>query len=91
MEHIRKCIACGELKNRKELIKITKEHTSGDVVIQPNSKIFGRSVYLCYNKDCINIAFKKNKLNKMLKTSANIDKEALLGCTQLTNDIKGQF
>ena len=87
MEHKRKCITCGELKPKEELIKITKEHTSGNVVIMPNSKVFGRSVYLCYNKNCINMAFNKNRINKMLKTSANIDKEALLGFTQPTNDI----
>ena len=78
MEPKRKCIACGNIKFRSELIKITKEHTSGNIVIQPNSKIFGRSAYLCYNKDCINMAFKKNRINKMLKTGAIINKEDLL-------------
>jgi len=83
----RKCISCGKLKPTEELIKITHEHKSGDIVIKPNSKTFGRSVYLCYNQECINMAFKKNKLNKMLKTNTNIDKEVLLGYTQLTNKI----
>ena len=81
MEQKRKCIACGQLKLKSELIKITKEHISGDIVVQPNSKTFGRSAYLCYNEDCINTAFKKNKLNKMLKTKVNIDKEKLLSLT----------
>ena len=87
MDQKRKCISCGKIKPKEELIKITKEHKSGDVVIQPNSKIFGRSAYLCYNKNCIDMAFKKKKLNKMLKTSTNIDKETLLGLTQTTNNI----
>lgn len=83
MDIKRKCISCGKIKPREELIKITKEHTSGDIVIQPNSKTFGRSVYLCYNESCINTAFKKNKLNKMFKINANIiNKEDLLGLTQ---------
>lgn len=59
------------------MIKITKEHSSGDVVIEPNSKTFGRSVYLCYNRNCIDNAFKKNRINKVLKTNSNIDKEIL--------------
>ena len=79
MEQKRKCIACGEVKPKDELIKITKEYTSGDIVIMPNSKTFGRSLYLCYNEDCINTALKKNKINKMLKTNTVIDKELLLG------------
>ncbi len=65
----RKCVGCGELKNRDNLIKITKEHISGDVFINPNSKIFGRSAYLCYNKSCVDAAFKKNKLQKVLRTT----------------------
>ena len=87
MEHKRKCITCGKLKPKEELIKITKEHTSGNIVIMPNSKAFGRSAYLCYNKDCISMALKKNRINKMLKTSTNIDKETLLGFTQPTNNV----
>ena len=65
----RKCVGCGQLKNRDELIKITKDHATNTLVINGNSKIFGRSVYLCYNNSCIESAFKKNKLQKILKTS----------------------
>lgn len=65
----RKCIACGQLKNRENLIKITRENSHGDIVINPDSKIFGRSAYLCYNKSCIELALKKNKIQKALKCS----------------------
>ena len=65
----RKCVGCGKIKNRDELIKITKENTHGDVIINHSNKIFGRSAYLCYNKSCIETAFKKNKIAKVLKTS----------------------
>ena len=82
MEQKRKCIASGEVKPKSELIKITKEHKSGDVVVQPNSKTFGRSVYLCYNEKCINTALKKG-VNKLLKT--NISREDLKGL------LDGQF
>ena len=85
LEQRRKCISCGELKSKEKLIKITKEHESGNIIVQPNSKTFGRSAYLCYNESCINQAFKKNRLNKVLKTNKNIDKESLLSCTQPTN------
>jgi len=82
LEHKRKCISCGELKPKSELIKITKEHTSEKLVIQPDSKTFGRSVYLCYNENCINTAVKKG-INKLLKT--NISREDLKGL------LDGQF
>jgi predicted RNA-binding protein YlxR (DUF448 family) len=66
------------VKDRKDLIKITADYKDGNVIVNPSSLTFGRSVYLCYNKNCIDMAFKKNKLNKMLKTGANINKENLL-------------
>lgn len=33
----------------------------------PNSKKFGRSVYLCYNKDCYRNALKKKRFQRALK------------------------
>ena len=79
---LRKCISCGEIKPQEDLIKITKEYENGNVVVQPNSKTFGRSVYLCYNENCINTTIKKG-VNKLLKT--NISREDLKGL------LDGQF
>ena len=70
----RKCAGCNEMKNREEMIKITKNYKDGSIVINPDSVTFGRSVYLCYNQSCINKALKKSKLNRALKTSAAFDK-----------------
>ena len=72
MEHIRKCIVCGEYKNRDEMIKITKDHSTGKAILEPDSKTFGRSAYLCYNQNCIDNALKKNKLNRVLKTTEDL-------------------
>ena len=85
---LRKCISCGELKFRAEMIKITKEHLCGSLVVNPNPLTFGRSAYLCYNQKCIDTAIKKNRLNKVLKTSMQIDKEVLY---TLLQDRKGQL
>lgn len=68
----RRCVGCGKLKNTDELIKITKNHINGMVELNENSKIFGRSAYLCYNKSCIEQALKKNKLNRALKSSQDL-------------------
>ena len=56
---LRKCVGCGELKPRENLI-------------EPDSKTFGRSAYLCYNQSCIEAALKKSKLNKALRTNADV-------------------
>lgn len=65
----RKCIGCGKIQDREDMIKITKEHSSENIVINGDCKIFGRSAYLCYNNTCIENAFKKDKIKKILKTS----------------------
>lgn len=67
----RKCVGCGEIKDRQELIKITK--TNDGIFINPDNKKFGRSAYLCYNNACIEAALKKNKIAKVLKTSISED------------------
>ena len=68
----RKCVGCGQIKNRDEMIKITRRNTDGVAVINSDSKIFGRSAYLCYNQSCIETALKKNRLNKVLKTCEDL-------------------
>ena len=65
----RRCVSCWQVKNRDNLIKVTSDNKTGNVVINPNSVTFGRSVYLCYNEACIEAAFKKNKMEKYLKRS----------------------
>ena len=69
----RKCAGCGKIINRKNLIKITRENVHGNVIVNPDNKIFGRSVYLCYNNSCIENAFKKNRISKILKASVSED------------------
>lgn len=75
------------------MIKITKDYCSGNVVIEPNSKTFGRSAYLCYNQECIDEAFRKKRINKALKTNVNIDKKILedLMIQNLKGTTDGQF
>ena len=73
----RKCVACGKYDERENMIRITKT-TYGEVVVNGNSKVFGRSAYICYNKACIENAFKKNRLQRVLKT-------------QIQEDLKGKI
>ena len=77
MNEQRKCVGCGEFKPRENLIRIMKTDKDG-LVVNPNSKTFGRSAYLCYNQSCIELALKKSKLNKALKTNATLEKSALI-------------
>tara|TARA_Y100000991_G_C21893882_1_gene314994 strand:- start:251 stop:505 length:255 start_codon:yes stop_codon:yes gene_type:complete len=58
------CISCRKIYDRKNLIKITKDHKLG-IIFQ---KGMGRSAYICKSKDCFSDSKIKKKLQKALKT-----------------------
>ena len=81
MNKQRKCVGCGELKPREDLIRVMKTDKK-ELIVNPNSKTFGRSAYLCYNQSCIEAALKKSRLNKVLKTGVVVDKDELFAQLQ---------
>ena len=62
----RKCQGCNKIKNKDELIKITKLQ-NGTIKINPTSKELGRSAYVCKNKECIETFIKKKRAKNALK------------------------
>lgn len=64
---LRKCIFCAEFKKRNELVKITVNKLTNDVKVNPDTNFFGRSAYICKDIHCIDGAFKKGRLYKILK------------------------
>ncbi|MEC2076940.1 RNase P modulator RnpM [Metabacillus fastidiosus] len=65
---LRKCVVTGEMKPKKELVRIvrTKE---GEVSIDLTGKKNGRGAYLTLDEQCIIQAKKKNILATQLKAS----------------------
>ncbi|NVF10954.1 YlxR family protein [Anaerococcus sp. AGMB00486] len=63
----RKCIICGENKDKNELIRIVKNKEEG-IILDPTGKKNGRGAYICKDENCINEAKKKRKLEKVFKT-----------------------
>ena len=61
---IRLCISCRKTFDRKNLLKITKDHKQG-ITFQ---KGMGRSAYICKSKKCYSDSKIKKKLQKALKT-----------------------
>ena len=45
IKQLRKCAGCGELKPRKDMIKITKDRFSEEVVINPIQELIDRKYY----------------------------------------------
>ena len=62
---MRICISCRKTYDRKDLIKITKDHKQG-IMIQKGT---GRSAYICKSNKCYSDSKIKKKLQKALKTS----------------------
>ena len=61
---MRICISCRKTYDRKNLIKITKDHRQG-ITFQ---KGMGRSAYICKSIKCYSDSKIKKKLQKALKT-----------------------
>jgi len=61
---MRICISCRKTYDRKNLLKITKDHKLG-IMFQ---KGMGRSAYICKSKKCYSDSKIKKKLQKALKT-----------------------
>ncbi len=71
----RTCIGCNEVKNKKELIRIvrTPEHK---VQVDFTGKQSGRGSYICPSVECLEKAFKDNRLEN--KLGIHIDSETKL-------------
>jgi len=63
---IRTCIGCQCKKPKKEMIRIIRT-PEGNIEIDRTGKKSGRGAYLCSNVECLDIALRKNNLNRSLK------------------------
>lgn len=70
MKHIpqRMCVACRNMTNQSDLIRIVKNNVSGTVETDLEKKKFGRGAYVCKNEKCINLAKKKRAVERHMKT-----------------------
>ncbi len=60
---LRKCIGCGEMKPKKELIRVVK-NSDGEISIDLTGKKAGRGAYICHSKDCLLKAKKQKRLER---------------------------
>ncbi len=69
---LRKCIACGQGKPKKELIRVVRTNEN-EVSIDLIGKINGRGAYLCTDVNCIKLAQKSKKLSRTLEVEIPSD------------------
>ena len=66
----RKCVGCGEMKSKKELIRVVRS-PEGDISLDLTGKKAGRGAYVCPDKECITKAYKGHRLEKALEKQVN--------------------
>ncbi len=68
----RQCIGCGEMKNKKEMIRVIKTPEE-NIIIDVTGKKNGRGAYICKSVECFQKAVKSRGLERSLKV--NIPRE----------------
>lgn len=63
---LRQCIGCGEMKSKKEMIRVLKT-TDDQVTIDATGRKNGRGAYICPSMDCYKKAAKNKGLERSLK------------------------
>lgn len=63
---LRKCIACGESKEKKDLIRIVRDKDK-NVIVDKSGRANGRGAYICIDNDCFQKAEKTKKLSRTLE------------------------
>lgn len=77
---MRKCVGCGEMKSKKEMIRVLKT-SENRFLLDATGKMNGRGAYICFSKECLKKAIKNKGLERSFKQSIpeevyeNLEKE----------------
>lgn len=63
---LRQCIGCGEMKSKKEMIRVLKT-SEDEIVLDATGRKNGRGAYLCPSMDCFKKAVKNKGLERSFK------------------------
>lgn len=69
---LRKCVGCGEMKPKKEMLRILRTEDEG-FVLDATGKKNGRGAYLCQCADCFQKAVKSKGLERSFKQSIPLE------------------
>lgn len=65
---MRQCVGCGEMKSKKEMMRVLKS-AENSVTLDMTGKKNGRGAYLCMTGECLAKARKNKGLERSLKMS----------------------
>lgn len=63
---MRKCVGCGEMKPKKELMRILRSE-DGEFIVDAAGKKNGRGAYLCRSVECFRSAVRSKGLERSFK------------------------
>ena len=65
---MRQCIGCGEMKPKKEMLRVIKT-AEEEIILDTTGRKNGRGAYLCPNSECLKKAIKGKGLERSFKMS----------------------
>ncbi|MBO5283102.1 MAG: YlxR family protein [Lachnospiraceae bacterium] len=63
---LRQCVGCGEMKGKKEMMRVLKT-AEGEICLDITGKKNGRGAYLCKQRECLEKARKNKGLERSFK------------------------
>lgn len=60
---MRMCLGCGEMKPKKELVRVVRS-SEGEISVDLTGKKAGRGAYICRDTECLAKARKARRLEK---------------------------
>ena len=63
---VRQCIGCGEMKNKKDMMRILRTPEE-EIILDLTGKKNGRGAYLCKQSECLKLARKNKGLERSFK------------------------
>ena len=93
---LRQCIGCGEMKSKKEMIRVIKT-AEGEILLDATGRKNGRGAYLCPSMECFKKAVKGRGLERSFKMAIprevyeTLEKEMIGLATRARKVVSGEF
>ena len=65
---MRQCVGCGEMKSKKDLLRVIKTPEE-EIVLDATGRKNGRGAYICASMECLKTARQRKGLERSLKVS----------------------
>lgn len=65
---LRQCVGCGEMKGKKEMMRVLKT-AENNICLDVTGKKNGRGAYVCKSGECLKLARKNKGLERSFKMS----------------------